>query len=356
MLTTVKRYTRELATQYSNLLKESPTAMFNHSLRYRDFLKEILTESEDHYLCAFHDEDLVAVLPTFVKLGPYGAAVNSLPFYGSHGGLVYREPLAQNVSAVLLEALAQLCRDVDAFTCTLIESPWETDRQRYRSFDADLFDERIGQITTLPPGSDLDEIDENLLNLYHQKTRNMVRKGLKGGFQVGHDGSSETISVLHAIHDDNMREIGGKAKPKLVFQAISKVFEYDEDYRIYTATKDGQIVSAMLVFYFKDTVEYFTPATVEAYRGAQPLSLLIFTAMRDAIVERNSRYWNWGGTWLEQTGVYQFKSRWGTTDYPYRYHVKTHGSFSRPISLTKETLLHEYPYFFTFPFHKLNFS
>ena len=37
-------------------------------------------------------------------------------------------------------------------------------------------------------------------------------------------------------------------------------------------------------FYFK-TVEYYTPATEEAYRSKQPLSLLIFRAMSDAVIE-----------------------------------------------------------------------
>lgn len=349
---TVKRYTPDMDSQYEQLLQVAPVAMFNHSLRYRDFLKEILPDSEDHYLCAFQDGQMVAVLPAFVHQGPYGAVVNSLPFYGSHGGFVYREPFLANALDAILDELDNLCRNRNAFSCTLIESPRETNKQHYLSFNANMFDERIGQMTPLPLLSNSSEVEHSLLSLYHQKTRNMVRKGLKGGFQVTHDGSLQTIKTLHSIHDENIRSIGGIAKSPCVFEAISKVFQYDCDYRIYIACRDGQIVSALLLFYFQDTVEYFTPATLESFRSEQPLSLLIFTAMRDAIVERGARFWNWGGTWHSQSGVYQFKSRWGTKDYPYRYHIRSNINVGEN-RINKAGLTRSYPLFYCMPFSAL---
>ena len=41
----------------------------------------------------------------------------------------------------------------------------------------------------------------------------------------------------------------------------------------------------------------------DQYRSEQPLSSLIFAAMKDCIEERGSEIWNWGGTLA--------KSRWG---------------------------------------------
>ncbi|HDZ08447.1 hypothetical protein LCGC14_0013580 [marine sediment metagenome] len=352
----VMRYTPDLASQYEQLLAESPIGMFNHSLRYREFLKEILPDAEDHYLCAFNNNEMVAALPVFVKKGPYGAVVNSLPFFGSHGGFIYKVPADSTAIADLLVAFNTLCADVNAFSSTVVEAALEKNEEKYEAFCANFFDERIGQITHLPNISNAECLDNELFGILHQKTRNMVRKGQKGGFSVTHDGSMSTLKTLHEIHDNNIRSIGGSPKPLNVFIAISKVFRYDEDYRIYTASKNGRIVSALLVLYFKDMVEYFTPATLEAYRSDQPLSLLIYTAMRDAILERESRHWNWGGTWLSQKGVYQFKSRWGTTDYPYRYHVQVSHTINELSIISKEVLLKGYPYFYTVPFAALDLS
>lgn len=349
----IKTLTPELEHDYERLLEESPASMFNHSLKYLDFLKQILTDSEYHYICAYEGDQLLAALPVFIKHGALGAVVNSLPFYGSHGGIVGSPNLDAEVSDALFLALKEVCLEVNAFSCTVIESPWDPHKDRYRSYNADLFDERIGQITSLPERADESIVGERLMSLYHQKTRNMVRKGLKGGFDVKHDGSMDTISALHAIHDENIRAIGGLPKPKTVFQAIQKVFTYDEDYRVYTAMKDGRIIAAVLLFYYKDTVEYFCPATIESYRNQQPLSMMIYLAMRDAVIERNEKYWNWGGTWLSQRGVYKFKSRWGTKDHHYKYHIKLYKEPSFLRALPMESYLHSYPYFYTIPFHLL---
>lgn len=340
----------ETEGDYQKLLMDSPAAMFNHSLRYREFLRKTLSDAQDHYLLAYEADELLGAIPLFYKDGPFGVVVNSLPFYGSHGGVVTKLIADKDVTRELLRSFTEFCEGKKSICSTLIESPLAPNEYQYGNYVSDYYDERIGQITILPESADPATVEDRLLSLYHQKTRNMVRKGLKEGFHVTHSNSQETFLALHELHNENLTNIGGIAKPWSVFLAISEVFEYDTDYRIYTAFCNGSIVCALLVFYFKDMVEYFTPATLEAYRNHQPLSLLIFSAMRDAVVERNSKFWNWGGTWLSQDGVYKFKSRWGTIDYPYRYHVKDYRGSGFFEELTPNILLNEYPYFYTVPF------
>ena len=65
------------------------------------------------------------------------------------------------------------------------------------------------------------------------------------------------------------------------------------DWSVFTAFHDGCPVAALLLFYFNKTVEYFTPVTVHEYRNFQPMSLIVFEAMRDAI-NRGMTNWNWG--------------------------------------------------------------
>lgn len=339
---------------YRQLLATAPAAMFNHSLLYRKFLQKILIDTEDHYLLAYEAGELIAALPLFLKRGYLGSVVNSLPFYGSHGSVVAKPNAGKSVTQALLDAFTDFCDKREVISSTLIESPIDPNKEIYSSYQSDYFDARIGQITALPEQCGSHEVEDRLLSLYHQKTRNIVRKGLKGNFVVSHDGSQKTLEGLHALHEENIRNIGGEAKPWPVFEAIRDVFEYDEDYRIYIATHNKQIVCALLVFYFKGMVEYFTPVTLKSYRSHQPLSLLIFIAMRDAVVERGSTHWNWGGTWLSQDGVYQFKSRWGTTDYPYRYHIKAHRGASFFQDKHKSDFLNGYPYFYTVPFSALD--
>ena len=104
-----------------------------------------------------------------------------------------------------------------------------------------------------------------------------------------------------------------------------------------------------MLFYFNKSVEYYTPVIVNEYRNLQPLSLLIFEAIKDAL-KGGYEIWNWGGTWPTQDGVYHFKKMWGSEDLKYFYYVKI---FNKDILKIESTILQEeYPYLYCYPFNK----
>ena len=339
-------------SRYEELLAKSPTVLMYHSLKYRNFLRKILSRSTDCYLLALEGERVVAALPAFIKHGACGAVVNSLPFCGSNGAIVAEEGAGVSVKRALLDAFDDLCRRERAITSTLVSNPLNPDSELFAGYGADLLDMRIGQLTPLPAEPNPDAVEDRLMALFHSKTRNIVRKGLKSGFVLAHDDSMETLRRLQDIHVANMQAVNGPVKPWAVCEAIRGTFAYDTDYRVYTAKKDGEVRAALLVFFYNGIAEYYMPAIQEDYRAEQPLSGLILAAMKDA-VGRGCRWWNWGGTGLALDGVYHFKSRWGTQDMNYWYHTKFHVDAAGPKSLSKEELLREYPYFFVLPFKAL---
>ncbi|NOX51321.1 MAG: GNAT family N-acetyltransferase [Gammaproteobacteria bacterium] len=345
----------EAEDAYECLLANAPQALLYHSVRYRSFLQRILKNARSHYLVAYHNGQLVAALPSFIMQGPLGAVVNSLPFYGSYGSIVSLPDVSLSVKRALFLAFEKFCKDNRAICSTIIATPTETDAGLFGDYATDFVDDRIGQITPFPKLEYGDNAKTALMDMFHSKTRNMVRKGAKAGFNVGHDGSLATLSALYELHYDNMRSIGGMPKPWKVFEAIRNSFRYDEDYRVYYATNvNGKVVSALLLFYFNGVVEYFIPATHKESRTLQPSSYIILVAMIDAMSEKGARYWNWGGTWLTQDGVYKFKSRWGTKDYPYRYYVREYLSENSMRRNSRSHLLACYPFFYTIPFSALD--
>ena len=72
--------------------------------------------------------------------------------------------------------------------------------------------------------------------------------------------------------------------------------------------------------------------------------------MRDAI-KMNYKFWNWGGTWQTQQGVYDFKKKWGAIDMKYQYFTKIINKHL--LKLTVSELENQYPHFYTVPYHQL---
>src|SRR5215212_9456193 len=310
---------------YEQMLLASEHSLLYASLAYRNFLRSVLTNSQDLYLAAFEGSRLVGALPAFITRGQYGPVLNSLPFYGSHGGFIVspeiRAPRA--IKQALLEAYHAVARKEGVVTSTIVSSPLDLDQEFYETqVKHTLRDERVGQLTPLPPqGTCPSELADGLMTMFHKKTRNSIRKAQKSGFNISHSGYYEALRRLAALHSENITAIGGLDKPWSVFEAIRENFVYDRDYRVYVAEKEGQIVAALLVFFYNRTAEYFIPATSQEFRPLQPMSLLVFEAMQEA-ARRGCSFWNWGGTWLSQGGVYRFKSRWGTQDMPYYYYTR----------------------------------
>jgi hypothetical protein len=340
------------AERYEEFVRSVPGSLFYASDRYRRLLEEF-TGGEDHYLLAVNpDGRILAALPGFLSVpGPLGPVLNSLPFFGSHGGVLAADASVADEAfcGIVAEylALAERCAAAAANIIGLPDESGERMAAYEHVFRPDLFDSRIGQITLLPASEA--ELHAALSSRFHLMVRRAVSKAGRLGVTVCRTGASG-LPFLAEVHTENISALRGVVKPRRFFDLVARHFEDERDYCVYTAYLDGQPIAALLLFYYNGTVEYFTPAIREAYRSLQPLSLVIFTAMQEA-VRMGYRRWNWGGTWHTQDGVYAFKKRWDAHDYPYHYYVRV----LRPelLACRPQDLTDSYPYYYSVPFSAL---
>lgn len=332
-------------------LRGRSDTLFYASGAFRGFLRALLGAT-DHSLGWISDTgELAAALPALVSApGAWGPVLNSLPYYGSNGGVIGAEhdPVAR--SALLAEFLGAAATRGCA-SATLISSPFDPPEalELYSSaFRPDAVDERIGQVTMLPDTEDA--LEQLLSRGFHLMVRRAVAKGRRLGLEIRQP-DADGLEFLRGVHEENMAAIGGLAKSRAFFESVPRAFAAGREYRVYAALVKGEPVAALLLFYFNRTVEYYTPAIRAEFRSLQPLSLIIFEAMRDAVRAGFSR-WNWGGTWRTQQGVYDFKRRWAAVDLPYRYFVKI--LEPRLRSARKDELLAAYPGFYVLPFDQLS--
>lgn len=345
----VKIFSPPLQASYLELLRTAEGAMFTHSLEFKSFLEKLLPNAESKYLCLTNDGVLEAVMPVFSLEWSGKEVLNSLPFYGSHGGVLTRVSGDVSAEICLLEEFERLTNESAVASATIVESPLRASAELHKVFSFTHSDQRIGQITRLPAALDSSDAEVALLESFHKNTRTAVRKSFKSGFTFEEDDSELALRSIYQIHVENIASVGGIAKPRLFPDALLTTFVYEKHYRAFVAKHGGVIVAGLLVFFFRDTVEYFMPATKPEFRAGQPGSGLIMVAMLNAVRERHSQLWNWGGTWVTQKGVYDFKKKWGAIDVPYSYYSKLSSSVSWDLENAKGFSA-RFPHFYIAPF------
>lgn len=289
-----------------------------------------------------HNPDSAPKIPLLVKEGAFGRVANSLPFFGSHGGPIECGSSGDQRVDLLLK-LEELIKSKTYSSVTVVENPFLplTDTEVSALNFLKVVDARISQVTCWPENSTVTE--ESLMSMFHPKTRNAVRKGLLRVSEIKEATSdTEVFEFLIREHIASIKSLGGQPKERYVFESLRR--NLSDFFHIYAAyTTNNELASVLLTLEYEQTVEYFTPVTASQFRESQILSALIFSIMQEKF-QNGFRYWNWGGTWQSQVGVYRFKNRFGAEDLPYRYfHWCDDGINNTPSA----QLLEAYPYWYT---------
>ena len=328
----------EYESQYTKFVTNHQKGLFYYQLEYRNILKRLLSCNDEYYIL-IDEGEIKAILPLLCKDGIYGRVYNSLPYFGSNGSILSENT---NYYNVLISKYNEVIKA--SAISTYIENPLDIHEVKP---DYDYVSERVCQISHFTVADDMDDLSK----LFTSNKRNDVRKAIKSNIVVEIDNSKEAKDFLLTTHLENMKTIGGIPKSELLFNSLYKIYVENQDYNIFIAKKDGKNISGLLVLYFNEITEYYTPVTVKEYREFQPLALVIYEAIRFS-VRKGCTSWNWGGNGLSLDGVYKFKKRWGAEDYYYNYYIKLNDKTL--LGLDIDAILNEYSGFFTIPFHLLN--
>lgn len=266
--------------------------------------------------------------------GQKGNVINALPFFGSFGG-----PLCDTKQDIveLNKSIDGLIDLYNPLTFLFIENPFSPiDKIFFPKFKE--CSSRIFQWTELG--------DDRLFERIASSARRNIKKAMRSGVSVDWKDSNYNDNMLW--HVDNMRVKNVKAKPQKFYEELENHFVYGSNYRIYYAYLETYKIASLLLFYHDQTVEYFIPSYDPNYMKLEPMSLLIYEAMKDAIA-MGFKYWSWGGICKDAISVYNYKRKWNSKELNYRYFI--YNDIDRIQGISQENLS-EYPYFYVYPFNK----
>ena len=284
------------AKRWDEFVFACPEATFFHRAAWQGIIKEVFRHST-YFFYAEEAGEIQGVLPVaHVKSRLFGNALIALPF------AVYGGVAASNAKAALvLEEEAQnLARKLGVghleFRNTKPQhANWPT-QDLYVTFRKEI----------------LPDVEANMLAI-PRKQRAMVRKGIKNGLISTVDRNTDRFFKLFA---DNVHRHGTPAMPKRYFDTLLRVF--GEDCEVLTVTgSDGQLLSSVLSFYFRDEVLPYYAGDDESARHLAANDFKYWELMRRAC-ERGLKLFDYGRS-KKGTGPYAFKKNWGFEPQPLHY-------------------------------------
>ena len=327
---------KSLYADYKNFLISCDHSLFYYSVQYKDFLEDLL-ECESKYLLAYDGDKILGVLPLMIQEGSFGTVINSLPYYGSNGGIISHSSKA---SQYLTAQYNNIISQPDILSSTIVENP-------LNSYVSDIkynsMDKRIGQFTTIKCAQNF---EEETFKIISGNKRNEIRRAQKHGVQVAEE--NDQLDFIRLTHQNEMQEKNRRYKKNNFFNKIDHYFSAGKDYKIFIARLDGEPIAGLLMFYFNKVAEYFTPVVLADARIYQPMSLILYHVFLDAM-QHGYELINWGGTWLSQEGVYRFKKQMGAQDKPYSYYTQINNPDILKVDSTE--ILSTYPDFYVFNFN-----
>ena len=273
-----------------------PRATFFHRAGWQAILRDVF-KHDTHFLVAKTGGRITGVLPlAHVKSWLFGSALTSLPF-AVYGGVAADD----EASAQALEAEAQ------RLAKTLQVPHLEMRNVQRRHPDWPVQDLYVTFRKAILP-----EEEANMLAI-PRKQRAMVRKGIKNGLTSSLDVGIDRFFALYA---DNVHRHGTPALPRHYFEALQRVF--GQDCEVLTVSgPDGQPLSSVLSFYFRDEVLPYYAGDAEAARDLAANDFKYWDLMRRACA-RGLKTFDYGRS-KQGTGSFAFKKNWGFEPQPLHY-------------------------------------
>jgi FemAB-related protein (PEP-CTERM system-associated) len=303
----VRDYREADRTEWEAFVHACPGATFFHRIGWRE-IYERQFRHRTHYLLAERAGAIVGVLP-LVQLRSvlFGHSLVSLPF-AVYGGVASGDA----------DAMAELHQSARTLASRLGVQHLELRNRSQHEPSWPRQDLYVTFRKTLLPTA-----EANLLAI-PRKQRAMVRKAMSRGLTGVIDNDSNRFFDLYA---DNLHRHGTPPHSRRYFQALEQAFGRDCEV-LTVLDSQGQPVSSVLSFYFRDEVLPYYAGDVPAARDLAANDFKYWDLMRRA-TERGLRVFDFGRS-KNGTGSFDFKKNWGFEASPLFYEYCLYGRESVP--------------------------
>jgi len=320
--------------------KSNPSVLGYYYPFYRDLLTHIGV-GEPLYLGAFVNNDLVGLLPGFLKRSDLGITYCSLPFFGPNAGVVCRNDNSTGViHSKLIAYVIEFMEKYEGSVSASFYTPFLFDNFSY-------YDSLINNAVVVNKCTQYLDLSKSNSN---KKITYDIRKSQKEGVVISEKVTEFKIDTLYALYGQNCEEYQIPIKPKPGVKFLLTEGIKTGKVKVYFAYHKDIMIGGLIMLWGPSTASYYLPCTLNSARHLQPNTLLIDHAINDA-KKNGITYWNWESSPSTESGVFAFKKKWGSVQSEYRIYIKNFMDKEKIKKLGSDQIADNFPYFYVYPFN-----
>ena len=285
--------------EWNSFLINNDEATVYHTPKWKEFL-EVTFGYKTHYL--FEEDDsgnIIGLLPlSFVKSKLTGNRLCSMPFSHLCGPLGSKDSLTD----LLTEAIHL----------------FKESNLSFLEIRSAIQDERFINVNSYANHTlDLSVGPDNLWQKLNRGTiRNPIKRAQKAGVIVEMSRDMSDLKDFYEINVMTKKNLGVPCHPWKFFKNMFNIFR--NDVSLYVSKFNGEIIGGGVMIYFKNRVLYSYGAANPSYLNLSPYKVFTWKSIEDSFINGYSIY-DFGRTHTSNTGLTEFKRRWGTVETPLYY-------------------------------------
>lgn len=168
---------------------------------------------------------------------------------------------------------------------------------------------KVRMLMGLPASSEM------LMQSFHSKLRNQIKKPLKEGL-TSKVGGIELLEDFYRVFLANMRDLGSPVHSLELMRQVLRVFS--EESRIFVVYLDIKPVASSLVVGFNKVLRNPWASSLKKYASLSP-NMFLYFRMLEYACDRTYHIFDFGRSSPED-GTYRFKKQWGSAPTPLHWH------------------------------------
>lgn len=338
------------ADTYRGFVASCRRALVQQSWEWRSVVTTDARDTPVYFLARDEDGHEIGALPAFECAGPHGSLLISVPQAGGYGGVIVdpSHPQTADIHQALLEAFTAEAVRRRCLLATIATPPFYADTALYHEFFApDFVRENFFQYIYLSAATATPSPTFDVAKYVKRARQAKVKFGLTTVFTD----SDAHFDAWDTIHAERMTELGTSRLPRAFLQSIREhVISAGKGFMCYVLDGDAVLAGCMFVGQH-DVLDCFMLSGRSDATKTLATSVLVVDAL-DRARAAGYRYFNWQSSSSRESGVYQFKQKWGSLEGTHHYLTKITGDITALRHVPLDDIRAGYPWHYVMPYEQ----